>query len=107
MLIVGEDPLQQFIAKDTTALQSLLEGKPEDVVLNPDSARDRQAFRARPSSGRFGWCCIRGPGMVWGRRGPVAGVGDWATLDNTRGRALLEGPMGRRRLPSASDFHGG
>jgi len=37
VLIVADDPLQQFIASDVTALQSLLDGRPEEVVLNPEA----------------------------------------------------------------------
>jgi DEAD/DEAH box helicase domain-containing protein len=35
VLIVGDDPLQQFIARDPSALEALLAGRAEDVVINP------------------------------------------------------------------------
>lgn len=54
VLIVGEDPLQQFIAKDATALQSLLSGKPEDVVLNPDAPEIVRRFGLAPAQEELG-----------------------------------------------------
>ena len=36
VLIVGDDPLQQFLARDPSALGSLLQGRAEDVVINAE-----------------------------------------------------------------------
>jgi DEAD/DEAH box helicase domain-containing protein len=37
LVIVGDDPLQQYIAGTPHALESLLHGRPDDVVVNPDA----------------------------------------------------------------------
>ena len=36
VLIVGDDPLQQFLARDPSSLAALLEGRAEDVVINAE-----------------------------------------------------------------------
>lgn len=54
VLIVGDDPLQQFIASDPLALQSLLEGKPEEVVLNPDAREIVRRFGLGPAQNDLG-----------------------------------------------------
>jgi DEAD/DEAH box helicase domain-containing protein len=54
VLIVGDDPLQQFIASDPNALQSLLEGRPEEVVLNPDAREIVRRFGLAPAQEDLG-----------------------------------------------------
>lgn len=49
VLIVGDDPLQQFIAHDPTALESLLAGKPEEVVLNAQAPEIVRRFGLVPA----------------------------------------------------------
>ena len=54
VLIVADDPLQQFIASDPTALQSLLDGKPEEVVLNPYAPEIVRRFGLAPAQEDLG-----------------------------------------------------
>ncbi len=54
VLVVADDPLQQFIASDPTALQSLLDGKPEEVVLNPEAPEIVRRFGLAPAQDDLG-----------------------------------------------------
>ena len=54
VLVVADDPLQQFIASDPAALQSLLDGKPEEVVLNPDAPEIVRRFGLAPAQEDLG-----------------------------------------------------
>lgn len=54
VLIVGDDPLQQFIANDPDALRSLLAGRPEEVVLNPDAPEIVRRFGLAPAQAELG-----------------------------------------------------
>lgn len=49
VLIVGDDPLQQFIARDPAALQRLLDAPPEDVVVNPEAPSLSERFGLAPA----------------------------------------------------------
>lgn len=49
VLIVGDDPLQQFIAGDADTLQSLLDGRPEEVVINPEASQIAQRYGLGPA----------------------------------------------------------
>ncbi len=44
VLVVADDPLQQFIATDAEVLKSLLSGRPEEVVINPSASEIVRRF---------------------------------------------------------------
>jgi DEAD/DEAH box helicase domain-containing protein len=48
VLIVGDDPLQQWLARDLNALQALLDGRAENVVINPDAPEIAKRFGVLP-----------------------------------------------------------
>jgi DEAD/DEAH box helicase domain-containing protein len=54
VLIVGNDPLQQFIARDPEALRRLLDGHPEDVIINPFASELAIRFGLRPAVADLG-----------------------------------------------------
>jgi DEAD/DEAH box helicase domain-containing protein len=49
VLIVGDDPLQQYIARDPDSLTRLLSGAPEDVIVNPFAPEISRRFGLRPA----------------------------------------------------------
>jgi DEAD/DEAH box helicase domain-containing protein len=49
VLIVGDDPLQQYLARDPIALRRLLDGLAEDVVINPDAPEVVRRFGLEPA----------------------------------------------------------
>lgn len=54
VLIVGDDPLQQFIARDPEALGRLLAGQPEHVVINPDVSAIVKRYGLAPGQDELG-----------------------------------------------------
>lgn len=54
VLIVGDDPLQQFIAGDAETLQGLLDGRPEEVVINPAAPQIAQRYGLGPAQEELG-----------------------------------------------------
>lgn len=54
VLVVGDDPLQQFIARDPSALQMLLDAAPEDVVVNPEAPSLADRFGLAPAHVELG-----------------------------------------------------
>lgn len=54
VLIVGDDPLQQWLARDPKALQELLDARPEEVVINPRAPQIARRFGLLPAQAEFG-----------------------------------------------------
>lgn len=54
VLIVGDDPLQQYLAADPGALQALLSAPAESIVINPDAPEVRRRYGLRPAQEEFG-----------------------------------------------------
>jgi len=54
VLIVGDDPLQQWLARDPGALQDLLDARAEDVVINPHAPQIARRFGLLPAQAEFG-----------------------------------------------------
>lgn len=54
VLIVGDDPLQQFLARDPEALQRLLAARAEDVVLNAEAPEIARRYGLAPAQEEFG-----------------------------------------------------
>ncbi len=54
VLIVGDDPLQQFLARTSSALERLLVGPAEDVVVNPDAPELARRYGLAPAQEEFG-----------------------------------------------------
>jgi DEAD/DEAH box helicase domain-containing protein len=54
VLIVGDDPLQQWLARDASTLAELLDARPEDVVINPDAPQLARRFGLLPAQAEFG-----------------------------------------------------
>lgn len=54
ILIVGDDPLQQWIARDPEALQRLLEARAEDVVVNAGAVPIAERFGLAPAQAELG-----------------------------------------------------
>lgn len=48
LLIVGDDPLQQYIANHPEELKKLLDSRPEDVVINPDAEEVVKRYGLKP-----------------------------------------------------------
>jgi DEAD/DEAH box helicase domain-containing protein len=49
VLVVGDDPLQQYIARNDDALRALLDAPPEDVVVNPEAQSLADRFGLAPA----------------------------------------------------------
>ncbi len=49
VLIVGDDPLQQYLARDPDALQALLDAPPESVVVNPEAPEVVRRYGLAPA----------------------------------------------------------
>lgn len=54
VLIVGDDPLQQFIARDPATLDALLNGRAEDVIINPSAAEIVRRYGLLPAQEDLG-----------------------------------------------------
>lgn len=54
VLIVGDDPLQQWMARDPHALQELLDADAESVVINPGAPHIARRFGLMPAQAEFG-----------------------------------------------------
>jgi DEAD/DEAH box helicase domain-containing protein len=54
VLIVGDDPLQQFLARDPGALQRLLAARAEDVVVNAAVPEIARRYGLAPAQEEFG-----------------------------------------------------
>lgn len=54
VLVVGDDPLQQFIARDPDTLEALLCGRAEDVVINPDAPEIVRRYGLAPAQDDLG-----------------------------------------------------
>lgn len=54
VLIVGDDPLQQWLARDAGTLAELLDARPEDVVINPEAPQLARRFGLLPGQAEFG-----------------------------------------------------
>ena len=54
VLIVGDDPLQQHLARDPAALRRLLDGRAEDVVINPAAPALVRRFGLAPGHAELG-----------------------------------------------------
>lgn len=54
VLIVGDDPLQQWLARDPDALRDLLDAPAESVVVNPDAGPIVQRFGLAPAQAELG-----------------------------------------------------
>lgn len=53
-LIVGDDPLQQYLARNPEALAGLLDARAEDVVINPEAPEIAARFGLAPAQEEFG-----------------------------------------------------
>jgi DEAD/DEAH box helicase domain-containing protein len=54
VLVVGDDPLQQYLATDPGALQALLDAPAESIVINPDAPEVLRRYGLRPAQEEFG-----------------------------------------------------
>lgn len=54
VLIVGDDPLQQFLARDPQALAALLEAPAESVVVNPEAPAIVRRYGLAPAQEELG-----------------------------------------------------
>lgn len=54
VLIVGDDPLQQYLARDPDALKRLLGGRAEDVVINANAPEVVRRFGLEPAHQELG-----------------------------------------------------
>lgn len=54
VLIVGDDPLQQWLARDPDALRDLIDAPAESVVVNPDAKPIVQRFGLAPAQAELG-----------------------------------------------------
>lgn len=54
VLIVGDDPLQQYLARDPAALADLLDAPAESVVVNPDAPEIARRYGLAPAQEEFG-----------------------------------------------------
>lgn len=53
-LIVGDDPLQQYLARNPEALAGLLDARAEDVVINPEAPEIASRYGLAPAQEEFG-----------------------------------------------------
>lgn len=82
VLIVGDDPLQQWLARDPNALQDLLDGAAESVVINPGAPHIAHRFGLMPAQAEFGGIAFEDEEFF----GPV--VHEW--LDDVTGPPTKE-----------------
>ena len=54
VLIVGDDPLQQYLARDPSSLSGLLDARAEDVIVNPQAVEIAQRFGLAPAVEEMG-----------------------------------------------------
>jgi DEAD/DEAH box helicase domain-containing protein len=54
VLIVGDDPLQQFLARDPNEFTRLLAGRAEEVVINPYASEIVRRYGLLPAQSEFG-----------------------------------------------------
>jgi DEAD/DEAH box helicase domain-containing protein len=54
VLIVGDDPLQQFLARDPNEFELLLAGRAEEVVINPYAPEIVRRYGLLPAQSEFG-----------------------------------------------------
>lgn len=54
VLIVGDDPLQQFLARDPSALRRLLDAQAENVVVNAEAPEIARRYGLAPAQEEFG-----------------------------------------------------
>lgn len=54
VLIVGDDPLQQYLAREPESLAGLLDARAEDVVVNPGAPEIAQRFGLAPAIQELG-----------------------------------------------------
>lgn len=58
VLIVGDDPLQQFVASDPETLPRLLDGRPEEVIVNPEAPEIAMRYGLAPAQAELGGLCF-------------------------------------------------
>jgi DEAD/DEAH box helicase domain-containing protein len=71
VLIVGDDPLQQYLARDAAALRELLAAPAETVVVNPDAPEIARRYGLAPALEEFGGVAFEDAEFF----GPI--VDDW------------------------------
>lgn len=54
VLIVGDDPIQQYLAREPEALKELLEGRAESIVINPESPEIAERYGLAPAQEELG-----------------------------------------------------
>lgn len=54
ILVVGDDPLQQWLARDPAALDGLMRAEAESVVINPDAPQIARRFGLLPAQEELG-----------------------------------------------------